>query len=98
MRFEKLLKEKAQDIIKGLKIRQFDRLIDIGSRLRLIQTSHTRTKALQEGSENSGCWMVQNEISDLAQLVEMLLSELSNDNEYSANKSDVLFFTSSDEL
>lgn len=42
--------------------------------------------------------MVQNEISDLAQLVETLLSELSNDNEYSANKSDVLFFTSSDEL
>lgn len=30
--------------------------------------------------------------------MEKLLSELSNDNEYSASKSDVFFFTSNDEL
>jgi hypothetical protein len=48
IKFEKFLKEKAQDIIKGLKIRQFDRLIDIGSRIRMIQTSHSKTKPLQE--------------------------------------------------
>lgn len=42
--------------------------------------------------------MVQNEIIDLAQHVEQLLSELSQDNEYSASKSDVFFFTSNDEL
>jgi hypothetical protein len=90
MRFEKFLKEKAQDIIKGLKIRQFDRLIDIGSRLRMIQTSHSKTKP--------ECTMVQGEIVELAEHVEKLLSELSNDNEYSASKSEVFFFTSNDEL
>ncbi len=92
IRFEKVLKEKAQDIIKGLKIRQFDRLIDIGSRLRMIQTSHSKSKP------ESGCSMVQNEIVELAEHVEKLLSELSNDNEYSASKSEVFFFTSNDEL
>jgi hypothetical protein len=86
------LKEKAQDIIKGLKIRQFDRLIDIGSRLRMIETSHFKSKA--EASRP----MVQNEIVELAEHVEQLLSELSNDNEYSASKSEVFFFTSNDEL
>jgi hypothetical protein len=86
------LKEKAQDIIKGLKIRQFDRLIDIGSRLRMIETSHSKSKA--EASRP----MVQNEIVELAEHVEQLLSELSNDNEYSASKSEVFFFTSNDEL
>ena len=86
------MKEKAQDIIKGLKIRQFDRLIDIGSRLRMIETSHFKSKA--EASRP----MVQNEIVELAEHVEQLLSELSNDNEYSASKSEVFFFTSNDEL
>ena len=58
IKFEKVLKEKAQDIIKGLKIRQFDRLIDLGSRIRMIQTSHSKTKPLQEPGQTNGCTMV----------------------------------------
>lgn len=41
--------------------------------------------------------MVQNEIIELAEHVEKLLSELTNDNDYSASKQD-MFFTSNEEL
>lgn len=36
VRFEKLLKERAQSVIKNIKIHQLDRLINIGSNLRQI--------------------------------------------------------------
>lgn len=72
-------------------------MIDIGSRIRLIQTSHEKTKPLSDPGQTNGCTMVQNEIIELAEHVEMLLSELSNDNDYSASKSD-MFFTSNEEL
>jgi flagellin-like hook-associated protein FlgL len=58
----------------------------------MIETSHSKSKS--EASRP----MVQNEIVELAEHVEQLLSELSNDNEYSASKSEVFFFTSNDEL
>jgi len=58
----------------------------------MIETSQSKSKA--EASRP----MVQNEIVELAEHVEQLLSELSNDNEYSASKSEVFFFTSNDEL
>lgn len=56
----------------------------------MIQTSLFKTKP--------ECTIVQNDIVGLAEHVEKLLSELSNDNEYSASKSEVFFFTSNDEL
>ena len=44
VRFEKLLKDRAQSVIKNIKIQQLDRLINIGSNLRQMQKTHTEQK------------------------------------------------------
>lgn len=52
VRFEKLLKERAQSVIKNIKIHQLDRLINIGSNLRQIQKTHAEQKQIQNDKNN----------------------------------------------
>ena len=102
IKFEKSFKDKHQDTIKTLKIQHLDRLIDLGSQVRKIQSRHG------SGSEHSSvisvmdgaCIEVQNDLNKLVQHLEALMKDLTNEENIAelGSQFEMIQFASDDEV